>query len=177
MKKHSIFNLTSLLYLTLILALASSLRHVAYAFATTNGSNYWEAYCSAIAIDLGLLAMAASINHRKKGNRRSHMLWGGVGIFSIISTYANWIAGKVHVETITINTSDFGTWLIQNRPIFLSGILPLLVIYLTEVLSDSYQAHAVAEQAKAKREATKARKAPKKANDWAAVAAPKKQLA
>ncbi len=170
MKKHSFFNLTNLLYLTLILALMSSLRHVAYSFATTNGGNYWEAYCSAIAIDLGLLAMAASINHRKKSNRKSYMLWGGVGLFSAVSTFANWTAGKVHVETLTVNTSDFGQWLIDNRPLFLSGILPMLVIYLTEVLSDSYQANAVAEQAKAKREATKAKKAPKK-SDW--VAAPK----
>lgn len=174
--KKSFFNLTNLLYLTLVLALASSLRHVAYAFATTNGGNYWEAYCSAIAIDLGLLAMAASINHRKKANKKAFMLWGGVGLFSVISTYANWIAGKVHVETLTINSSNFGAWLVENRPIFLSGILPLLVIYLTEVLSESYQAQVVAEQAKAKREATKTRKAIKK-GDWVGVKSPAKQTA
>lgn len=176
MKKHSIFNLTNLLYLTLVLALASSLRHVAFAFATTNGGNYWEAYCSAIAIDLGLLAMAASINHRKKSNRKSYMLWGGVGLFSAVSTYGNWISGKVHFQEMVVNTSSFGTWLIENRPIFLSAILPMLVIYLTEVLSDSYQANAVAEQAKVKREATKARKAPK-TKDWVAgPKIPKKEL-
>lgn len=166
MKK--IFSLSSLLYLTLILALFSSLEHVAFAFSTVNGGSMFTGYVTGIAIDLGLLALAASINQRKKESKRTKMLWIGVGIFSIISTYANYLAGITFLSPMNVQTGPIGQWLISIRPIALSAILPSLVIFMSEVLAGDYQANVAKEQAKVKRLATKAKKAtkaPKKA-DW-----------
>lgn len=170
MKK--IFSLTTLLYVTLILALFSSLEHVAFAFSTVNGGSMFTGYITAIAIDLGLLALAASINQRKKDSKRSTMLWIGVGIFSLISTYANYLAGITFIIPIEAKTGPIGEWLISMRPIALSAILPSLVIFMSEVLAGDYQANVAKEQAKVKRQATKARKAAKstKKADWSPTA-------
>ena len=135
-----IFNLTTLLYIALILAMVSSLSHVAFAFSTVNGSNDTEAYISAIAIDLGLLALAAGINSRKRQRRSTWTLWAGVILFSIISTYANWLAGITHVIPLTADVTGVAAWLVSLRPILLSGVLPLLVIYLSEIVSGNYNA-------------------------------------
>jgi hypothetical protein len=62
-------SINTLLYVALILALAASLQHVAFAFASTNGGNWLEAYISAVAIDLGLLALAAAISKRARARR------------------------------------------------------------------------------------------------------------
>lgn len=133
---RKLWNSTTLLYIALPLALLSSLRHVAYAFSTTNGGNWIEAYLSAIAIDVGLMALAVGINQRKKTGQNTLILWGGVIFFSLISTYANWLAGAVHVEELTaVGVSRFGVWLISLRPIVLSAVLPTLVIYLSEIVS------------------------------------------
>lgn len=142
MAKHNFitkhYNLTTLLYLALILALVSSLAHVAFAFSTVNGGNDTEAYISAIAIDLGLLTLAAGINSRKRQRRKTWTLWAGVILFSIISTYANWLAGITHVTPLPVEVSPFAAWLVSLRPILLSGVLPLLVIYLSEIVSGNY---------------------------------------
>jgi len=134
-----LFNVQNLLYLALILALLSSLGHVAFAFATTNGSNWPEAYLSAIAIDLGLLALAVGINKRKSEQRATWSLWLGVSLFSLISIYANWLAGIVHVQPLAVDVTGIAHWLVSLRPILLSGVLPILVIYLSEIVSGNYQ--------------------------------------
>jgi DNA-binding CsgD family transcriptional regulator len=138
-KLLKLWNLNTLLYLALVLALLSSLGHVAYAFSTVNGSNWAEAYISAIAIDLGLLALAAGINKRKSERRGTWSLWGGVLLFSLISVYANWLAGIIHVTPIGVNVTGLAQWLVSLRPILLSSVLPLLVIYLSEIVSGNYQ--------------------------------------
>lgn len=149
--KAKVFNLNNLLYLALILALVSSLGHVAFAFSTVNGSNWIEAYISAIAIDLGMLALAAGINKRKKERRSTKTLWAGVILFSIISTYANWLAGIIHVTPLDTDVSQIGAWLVSLRPILLSSVLPLLVIYLSEIVSGNYQVELNEAQKQAKR--------------------------
>lgn len=149
--KQKIFSLNTLLYLALILALLSSLGHVAYAFATTNGNNWYEAYISAIAIDLGLLALAAGISKRKRERRGALTLWFGVILFSVISTYANWLSGIVHVIPLKPDVGSWGLWLVSLRPILLSGVLPSLVIYLSEVVSGNYQIELTEAQKQAKK--------------------------
>lgn len=152
------FSLTGLLYLTLILSLASSLNHVAYAFSTVNNGSMIIGYGTGLAIDLGLLVLAASINHRKKQQKRTNMLWGGVFLFSAISIYANWLSGVVHLQTIEVATNQMGSFLIGLRPILLSGVLPILVIYLSEVLSSEYQNNVAKESARIKRAQSKTKK-------------------
>ena len=137
--KAKLFNIQNLLYLALVLALVSSLAHVAFAFATTNANNWAEAYLSAIAIDLGLLALAVGINKRKRERRSTWSLWLGVSLFSLISIYANWLAGIVHVQPLEVAVTGVAHWLVSLRPILLSGVLPILVIYLSEIVSGNYQ--------------------------------------
>lgn len=149
--KAKIVSLNTLLYVALILALLSSLNHVALAFATTNGNNWIEAYVSAVAIDLGLLALAAGINKRKISQRTTWTLWGGVVVFSIISTYANWLSGIIHVMPLAPDVGSIGKWLVSLRPILLSGVLPLLVIYLSEIVSGNYQLELTEAQRQAKK--------------------------
>lgn len=149
--KAKLWHLNSLLYLALLLALLSSLGHVAYAFTTVNGANWTEAYVSAVAIDIGLLALAAGINQRKGQRRDTRWLWAGVIFFSAISTYANWLAGLAHVKPFEQELGRFAAWLVTLRPILLSAVLPILVIYLSEIVSGNYQV----DQEQAKREARK----------------------
>lgn len=149
--KEKLWHLNSLLYLALLLALLSSLGHVAYAFTTVNGANWTEAYISAVAIDIGLLALAAGINQRKGQRRDTRWLWAGVIFFSAISTYANWLAGLAHVKPFGQELGRFAAWLVTLRPILLSAVLPILVIYLSEIVSGNYQV----DQEQARKEARK----------------------
>lgn len=160
--KNYITSIRSLLYLALVLALLASLGHVAFAFATVNSGNLVTGYMSAIAIDIGLLALAAGINIRKANNRPTRWLWVGVILFSLISVFANWLAGISHMQPIQADVGSIGKWLVSLRPILLSGVLPLLVIYLSEIVSSDYQN----DQAVAARQAQKeARAAKRGAND------------
>lgn len=137
--RNYITSIRSLLYLALVLALLASLGHVAYAFATVNDGSMITGYMSAVAIDIGLLALAAGINVRRANDRPVRWLWVGVVLFSIISVYANWLAGISHLTPIAADVGSFGRWLESLRPILLSGVLPLLVIYLSEIVSSDYQ--------------------------------------
>lgn len=149
------FTINTLLYLALIMALVASLKHVAYAFSTTNGSDWIESYISAITIDLGLLALAAAIAYRARIKRSTWPMWMGVLLFSLISTYANWLSGIVHVTPITVQVGRLGEWLINLRPIILSAVLPILVIYLSEIVSHDHQADILQAEKEAQREARK----------------------
>lgn len=133
-----LFSLNNLLYISLVLALAASLAHVAYAFSTVNNGDMTSGYISAIAVDLGMLALAGGINRRKVNKVSTRGLWAGVIVFSVISTYANWLSGISHVIPIQGHQDN---WLVSLRPIILSAVLPLLVIYLSEVVSGDYQRH------------------------------------
>lgn len=144
---NRLWSLNSLLYLALLLALLSSLRHVAFAFGTVNGGHWFESYLSAVAIDVGLLALAAGINQRKAQRRGARWLWAGVGFFSVISVYANWLAGLAHVEDI----AGADNWLVTLRPVLLSAVLPVLVIYLSEIVSGNHAADVAQGEREAKR--------------------------
>lgn len=155
MTKH--LNVKTFLYLALVLALLSSLAHVAYAFSTVNGGNWLEAYISAIAIDVGLVALALGITKRKEAGQRTLFLWGGVLLFSLISTYANWLAGIIHIEKLQpADVGNVGLWLVGLRPILLSAVLPTLVVYLSEVVT------ATTPQPKPESKATKPKPEPTK---------------
>lgn len=151
--RNYITSIRSLLYLALVLALGASLGHVAYAFATVNDGSMITGYMSAVAIDIGLLALAAGINIRKANNRPVRWLWVGVILFSLISVFANWLAGISHLTPIDADVGSFGRWLVSLRPILLSGVLPLLVIYLSEIVSSDYQNDQVVAQRQAQKEA------------------------
>jgi DNA-binding transcriptional regulator YiaG len=80
-------------------------------------------------------------------------LWAGVILFSLISVFANWLAGISHMMPIEADVGQFGAWLVSLRPILLSGVLPMLVIYLSEIVSSDYQNDQAMAQKLAQKEA------------------------
>lgn len=126
------------LWLALGLALLGSLTHVAWAFSTLEpGSGSWPrtvATLEAIAVDVGLAALAFGIQQRRRQNRSARVLWIGIGLFSAVSTYANLLHGFAFSGPVTLG--DAPAWLGSLRPWLLSGVLPLLVLYLSEVVSE-----------------------------------------
>ena len=124
-------NVQSLLWLALALALAGSLKHLAAVFATVDG-NTLMGWLQAIAIDVGLFALAYSIKQRKAANSSTKALWFGVGLFILISIYGNLYYGFVA-------TSQVPLWMELVKPYVLAGSLPVLVLYLAELVSDNRQ--------------------------------------
>jgi len=134
------------LWLALLLALAGSLKHVAWAFSTLEGGDLLSGYIQAVAVDIGLFALAYAVQQRRREKRPTRTLWLGVGAFSAISIYANLLHGLVSSQPL-----GAGFWEMA-RPFVLSGALPLLVLYLSEIVSQDVQ-YAVQEQDKARRKA------------------------
>jgi len=118
------------LWLALVLALVGSLRHVAWAFATLENSDLMAGYVQAVAVDVGLVSLAYGIQERKRQARSTWVLWGGVGLFSAVSIYANTLHGLRYMTDIGLSA---WAWLDAWRPFVLSAVLPVLVMYLSEV--------------------------------------------
>lgn len=135
-----ILNVQSLLWLALVLALAGSLRHVAAMFASVDGNTVFG-WLQAIAIDAGLFALAYGIKNRKVARRSVKPLWFGVLLFSVISIYGNLAYG------LLATSGNLPLWILASRPYVLAASLPVLVLYLAELLSDDRQ-HAATEAAK-----------------------------
>lgn len=130
-----ILNTQALLWLALILALAGSLKHLAAVFASVDG-NHLMGWVQAAAVDAGLFALAYGIKQRKVAKRSVKPLWLGVILFSGISIYGNLAYG------LLATTDNLPLWIMASRPYVLAASLPVLVLYLAELLSDDRQ-HAV----------------------------------
>ena len=144
---NKIFNVQSLLWLALALALAGSLKHLAAIFASVDG-NIFMGWLQAIAIDAGLFALAYSLRQRKAAKRSVKPLWFGVCLFSAISIYGNLAYGLLATD------GNLPLWIAASRPYILAGSLPVLVLFLSELLSDDRQ-HANEVAAKEARQAAK----------------------
>lgn len=129
----------TLLWLALLLALAGSLKHLAAIFASVDG-NTPMGWVQAVAIDAGLFALAYSIRQRKAAKRSPRPLWFGVILFTTISIYGNLAYGLTA-------TGSLPGWIVLIKPYILAGSLPILVLFLSELLSDDRQ-HAEREAAK-----------------------------
>jgi len=126
------FNLVQVsLWVALVLALVGSLRHVAWAFGTLEDGDIVAGYIQAVAVDIGLFALAYAIHQRRRERRPTRVLWVGVLLFSAVSTYANLLHGLYFAADIGLDT-----WA-SVRPFVLSAVLPAIVIYLSEILSDN----------------------------------------
>jgi len=142
------FSVNYLLWLALALALAGSLKHLAAIFASVDG-NVFMGWLQAVAIDAGLFALAYSIRQRKAAKRSTKPLWFGVSLFTVISIYGNLSYGLLAGGSLP-------GWMVATKPYILAGSLPILVLFLSELLSDDRQ-HAQAEAKKqAKRQARQA---------------------
>lgn len=130
-----------LLWVALAGAMIGSIQHVAWSFASLSGGNMTFGYIQAGAVDIGILALAYGVQIRKRVKRSTRRLWVGVVVFSLVSTYANLLYGLAHLSDIGVG--PIADW----RPYVLSAVLPLMVIYLSEVVSEDVQ-HAVEEAEK-----------------------------
>lgn len=138
--KAKFLNVESLLWLSLVLALAGSLKHLAAIFASVDG-NTLLGWLQAIAIDAGLFALAYSIRVRKVAKRSVKPLWIGVSVFTGISVYGNLSYG------LFATTGNLPAWILASKPYVLAASLPILVLFLSELLSDDRQhANEVAER-------------------------------
>lgn len=131
----------------LLLALAGSLRHVAWAFATMENGNLAAGYVQATAIDAGLCVLALGVQVRRRQKRGSLALWVGVGVFSAISVFANYLHGVVHMAQI--EAGPLASW----RPVLMSAVLPVLVLYLSEVAGSDVNYTAQVQERQERREA------------------------
>lgn len=146
--KAKLLTVEALLWLSLVLALAGSLKHLAAIFASVDG-NTLLGWLQAIAIDSGLFALAYSIRVRKVAKRSVKPLWFGVTVFTGISVYGNLAYGLLATD------GNLPGWIVVSKPFVLAASLPILVLFLSELLSDDRQhANEVAE-----REARKVAKA------------------
>jgi hypothetical protein len=146
--------ITLVLYIAMILALSSSVNHLAFTFGTLE-INPLLGWIPAISVDAGLLALSYSINQRKKVKRNTKSLWIGVVFFAIISAIANlYHALFIQIgKSITIETLRTVDWLQMVMAIVLSSVLPIMVIYLSEIISgDDAQEAVRVEQDKLKAE-------------------------
>lgn len=138
--RTKLFNVESLLWLSLVLALAGSLKHLAGIFATIDG-DIVLGWLQAVSIDAGLFSLAYSIKIRRVAKRSTRPLWIGVTIFSGISIYGNLAYGLVSTS------GDLPAWIVASKPYILAASLPILVLFLSELLSDDRQhANEVAER-------------------------------
>jgi hypothetical protein len=143
-----LWSIQSLLWLALVLALVGSLRHVAWGFSTLERGDLIAGYVQAVAVDVGLFALAIGIQDRRRQARPTLALWVGVGLFSLVSTYANLLHGLYFATDIGLSS---WAWLVGARPVILSGVLPALVIYLSEVAGDDRNYTAKIAEREAKR--------------------------
>lgn len=127
MHKRTLNLILAGVWVALVLALAGSLRHVAWAFSTLEHGDMFAGYVQAVAVDVGLMVLALGIQQRRRQRRGTTVLWLGVSLFSAISVYANLLFGLVHQQDVA--AGPLASW----RPVVLSAVLPVLVLYLSEV--------------------------------------------
>lgn len=130
---RSKFNLRLLMWVSLLFALGGSLKHVAWSFSTLEGMDIVSGYLQAIAVDLGMLSLAVGIAHRRRMNRKTLAVWIGASGFALISVYANLLHGAAFQSPVHAPGWEL---LLPLRPVLLSAVLPLLALYLTEVVGD-----------------------------------------
>ncbi len=151
------------LWCAYVLALAASVSHLAWAFGTLEFSgSEWVGWLAAISVDAGLAALAYGIQQRKRARRGARYLWVGVVVLSGISAFANLLHGLTATtgEAVRLATFTIVDTLALAKAIVLSASLPILVVYLGEVVSsDDAQAAAQAAKDLAKAERAAARQA------------------
>jgi len=156
-RKSKIANIV--LWAAYLLTLAASMGHVAWAFGTLEfAGSAWVGWLAALAVDAGLAALAYGVQQRKRARRSARDLWAGVLLFAAISAFANLLHAMTAVTGETVTLVTFGTVdaLALAKAVILSASLPVLVVYLGEVVSsDDAQAaeQADRERVKAERQA------------------------
>jgi len=123
------------LWLALALVLVGSLYHVAWGFSTLSQGDMRMGFVQAVAIDVGLAALTVGIQQRRRAQRPTRRLWAGVLMFAGVSTYANLLYGFGHSSDVVLK--DAPVWLAGLRPWLMSAVLPVMVVYLSEIVSEN----------------------------------------
>lgn len=121
------------MWLAILLGLLGSLNGVAYAFSTIDAGHIWGvpwAWIKAGAVDLGFVFLAIGIQTRRRTGGAVLWLWIGAILFLAISAYANLLFGEIHRVALPIEAG----W-VRVRSVPLGAALPLLVFYLTEIVT------------------------------------------
>jgi hypothetical protein len=151
-RKTKIANIV--LWAAYLLTLAASIGHVAWAFGTLEfPGSAWVGWLAALAVDAGLAALAYGVQQRKRARRSARDLWAGVLLFAGISAFANLLHAMTAVTGFTVTLATFAAVdaLALAKAVILSASLPLLVVYLGEVVSsDDAQAAEQAERERVK---------------------------
>lgn len=129
------------LWIAYISALVASYVHVVWAFNLfENQSSQWVGYVAAIGIDAGLFALAYVVQQKSQRQEPVKVFIGGIIFLAFISVFANGLHALA-VVTGAENINDVYALLPQVdalqwlRVIFVSTTLPIVVIYLGEVVS------------------------------------------
>ena len=127
------------LWLALALALVGTIGNTAWAFGTVDNGAEVMSYVKAIALDVGMVALAATLAQRKRSGESSRLLWLTVGGFVVGSMYANYLHGQEHLVTLTAHLESW-------RPVVLSALLPVMLFALVEIVSHAPTAAGVTVQ-------------------------------
>lgn len=126
-----------LLWAALVATLVGTLTNTTWAFATVNGGNLLWGAVQAVAADLGLVALAATLAERRARGERAGWLWVAVAGFVGVSTYASYLHSYAQATALDAPGAAL-------RPLLLGAFLPLMLFALVEVVSHARRASAPA---------------------------------
>ena len=140
-----------LLWLLMLLMLLASMRHVAWLFATIEGMNRASGWLGAVGFDFGIFLLTLIAHKHREGTAQRHFIRAGIYVNAVLSAIANVMYGVEHqVELVRV-----GGWMWQLIPYVFALALPIMVVFLAEVLARGEEAEAKAyerEQRKVARE-------------------------
>lgn len=128
------------LWLVMILVMAASVSHLAATFGTLEVMGLEiVGWLPAVAVDAGLLAITYAVHTKRQKAENTRFMQTGLAIFVILSVFANVDhATTVVAERYNVTEGWFSLqrgWEWQAIKVFaLSGMLPLLIWFVAEVL-------------------------------------------
>ena len=126
-----------LLWAALLATLIGTLYNTTWAFSTVNAGSMAFGFVQAVAADLGLVALAATLAERRARGERAGWLWVAVGGFVGVSTYASYLHSYAQATALDAPGAAL-------RPLLLGAFLPLMLFALVEVVSHARRASAPA---------------------------------
>ena len=114
-----------LLYWTVAVA---TFRHSMIGFATLEGGNLWLGALAAVAVDIGMILAAESLQ-----SHRSNWLIAGLVLAASASFYSQELYAVTHADAIGIAPGanwmqDFAIWIVDLRVVILPLLLPLQAV-------------------------------------------------
>lgn len=136
--KDSIIRL--LLWLLMLLSLIASMRHVAWLFSTLELGGQLAGWISAAGFDLSIFLLTLIAHKYKEGTPQRRFIRAGIYANAMLSAWANVMHGIEHQQQLA--RVDGLMWYVM--PFIFSLALPMMVVFLAEVLSreEDHQARA-----------------------------------